>query len=93
MIDPSLLENFLISRPAVYRIRVCGRMDPECSQYFQGMTVSVFEQGAQGTITELSGLLPDQAALMGVLQQLYNRNIAVLSVECVAADSQNRDDR
>ena len=86
MNDPSILENFLISCPAVYRIRVSGRMDPEWSQYFQGMIVSVFEQEDQETITELSGLLPDQAALMGVLQQLYNRNIPLLSVECVSCD-------
>jgi len=49
------------------------------------MTVSVFEEKGQETFTELSGLLPDQAALMGVLQQLYNRNIPVFSVECVSA--------
>jgi len=49
------------------------------------MTVSVFEEKDQEAFTELSGLLPDQAALMGVLQQLYNRNIPVFSVECVKA--------
>jgi len=49
------------------------------------MTVTVSEEADQETITELSGLLPDQAALMGVLQQLYNRNIPVFSVECVNA--------
>ena len=85
MIDPSISKCFLMVHPAVYRIRVPGRMDPKWSGYLQGMTVSVFEEKDQEAFTELSGLLPDQAALMGVLQQLYNRNIPVFSVECVKA--------
>jgi len=85
MTDPSISKCFLMSHPAVYRIRVPGRMDPKWSVCLQGMTVTVFEEADQETITELSGLLSDQAALMGVLQQLYNRNIPVFSVECVSA--------
>lgn len=49
------------------------------------MTVSVIEENKKQTVTELSGLLPDQAALMGVLLQLYNRNIPLLSMECIGA--------
>jgi len=85
MTNPSISKCFLMFHPAVYRIRVPGRMDPKWSECLQGMTVTVFEEADQGTITELSGLLTDQAALMGVLQQLYNRNIPVFSVECVSA--------
>jgi len=85
MTDTTVFNFFLISHPAFYRIRVPGRMDPKWSGYLQGMTVTVFEEAGQGTFTELSGQLPDQAALMGVLQQLYNCNIPLLSVECVGA--------
>ena len=85
MTDPSTSKCSLMVHPAVYRIRVPGRMDPMWSECLQGMTVTVSEEADQETITELSGLLPDQAALMGVLQQLYNRNIPVFSVECVKA--------
>jgi len=31
--------------------------------------------------TELTGPLQDQAALMGVLEHLYSRGVAILSVE------------
>jgi len=85
MTDPSISKCFLMLHPALYRIRVPGRMGPKWSECLQGMTVTVFEEADQQTITELSGLLADQAALMGVLQQLYNRNIPVFSVECVSA--------
>lgn len=33
--------------------------------------------------TELIGLLADQAALMGVLEMLYDRRVSLLSVECM----------
>ena len=86
MIDSSiLLDCFLMSHPAVYRIRVTGRVDPRWSDYLQGMTVSVIEEKNKKTVTEIAGLLPDQAALMGVLLQLYNRNIPLLSMEYVGA--------
>jgi len=92
MIEPSISKSFLISHPAVYRIRVRGRMDPKWSGYLQGMTLTVFEEAGKAAFTELSGLLPDQAALMGVLQQLYNRNIPLLSVECIGAGPWGLDD-
>ena len=85
MIDPSILECFLLTKPAVYRIRISGRMDPKWSETLQGLTLSVMEQEGRKAFTELSGLLPDQAALLGVLQQIYENNIPLLSVECLSA--------
>jgi hypothetical protein len=49
----------------------------------QGMTVTVVEGQGQPAVTELSGRLPDQAALMGVLEKLHNLAIPVISVTCV----------
>jgi hypothetical protein len=73
----------LISRPAVYRILVSGRLDSKWSERLQGMEISPVEKEGQATYTELFGLLPDQAALMGVLDQLYNCGVPLVSVECV----------
>jgi len=84
MIATSISECLLMLHPAVYRIRVSGRMDPKWSDYLQGMTLTVIEEPGREILTEISGLLPDQAALMGVIDQLYNRNIPLLSVECVS---------
>jgi len=83
MMDLPISKCLLVSHPAVYRIRVPGRLDSKWSGFLQGMAVTVFEEANQETFTELTGLLLDQAALMGVLQQLYNRNIPLLSVECI----------
>ena len=54
---------------------------------FQGMTVTVVGAQDQLTVTELCGQLPDQAALMGVLEQLHNFSIPVISVACMYVDS------
>ena len=89
MIDQSISHGHLRSHPAFYRIRVSKRLSPDWSEWLQGMEVSVVEEGGQGTVTELSGFLPDQAALMGVLDHLYNLGIPLLSMECVTAGATN----
>jgi hypothetical protein len=60
----------LLVRPAVYRIRVDGRLAPRWSAGLGGRTIAIREELEQPTLTELTGPLPDQAALLGVLNQL-----------------------
>jgi len=76
----------LLSQPAVYRICVQGRTDLSCYALFEGMTVGIIEAPDQSVVSELVGLLPDQAALMGVLNVLYNYAIPLISVECISVD-------
>jgi len=66
--------------PAYYRIRVTGRLSPEWSDFLQGLEVQIIEENNKA-FTVLTGQLRDQAALMGVLQHLYNCGIQVISVE------------
>ena len=47
------------------------------------MTITVFRPEGEGSFTELTGKLPDQAALMGVLSALYDRGARVVSVESI----------
>jgi hypothetical protein len=75
----------MIHKPALYRIRVHGRMRQEWSERLQGMTIATIPNADDESITELSGVLPDQAALMGVLQQLYTCGAPLLSVECLGS--------
>ena len=67
-----------------YRIRVQGVLDPGCSEYVGGMAISTDSEGGQYPVTTLSGQLLDQAALLGVLNLLYNRRLPILLVECLA---------
>jgi len=74
----------LLSSPGFYQISVAGKIDAEWADYLHGMTITVVERsdGAGVAVTELSGQLPDQAALMGVLWQLYNLGFTLISVSC-----------
>lgn len=68
---------------AIYRIHVRGRIAPSRSDWFQGMSVHLLAQGDSPESTRLEGELPDQAALVGVLNTLYEMHLPVISVECL----------
>ena len=69
--------------PAMYRIRVQGRLGSSWSERLAGMTVTT--SGGRDTVetTMLEGQLLDQAALTGVLNTLYDLHFPLLSVECI----------
>lgn len=73
--------------PAVYRIRIAGSLDQGWSCRLGGMSLhdSGPRQGRAETLLE--GPLPDQAALFGVLNALYDLRLPLISVERVAAPS------
>jgi len=58
-----------------YRIQVQGQLDESWSQWFDGLTIA-FEDD----VTTLTGPLTDQAALRGVLDRIWDLNLAVISV-------------
>ena len=62
-----------------YSIRVRGRLDARWSAWFDGLRVTELDGGE----TELSGPLPDQAALHGVLAKVRDLGLVLLSVTTV----------
>ena len=81
-----------IQEPGVYRIRVAGRLGPGWADRLGGMEIRVREQGSHGPVTELCGTVADQAALQGLLDQLYARGCVLLGVDLLGAGQQGRDD-
>jgi hypothetical protein len=69
---------------ATYLIRVRGSLRASWSDRLGGMQITP-DQGDAGC-TVLEGPLPDQAALMGVLNGLYDLGMPLLFVECVEAE-------
>jgi hypothetical protein len=65
---------------ATYQIRVQGWVGERWSGYLNGMTI-VRESAPDGTpVTILTGTVPDQAALRGALNQLWDLNLTLISV-------------
>jgi hypothetical protein len=60
-----------------YALRVQGHLDPSWQDRFGGLRI---EQQEAGT-TLLSGPLPDQAALHGLLLQIVRLGLTLLSLE------------
>jgi hypothetical protein len=60
--------------PVNYEILVEGRLDPCWSEWLEGMCITPHESG--GTL--LSGALPDQCALYGLLNRLRDMNLKLV---------------
>ena len=61
---------------AVYDIRIKGQLDTRWAEWFDGLTITNFENDT----AQLSGDLVDQAALHGTLNKVRNLNLTLISV-------------
>jgi len=68
-----------IEHRSTYRIRLQGALSPSITDWFGDITVIPEENGE----TLLIGEFPDQSALRGFLDQLWNLNFTVVSVDRV----------
>jgi hypothetical protein len=62
-------------------IRVYGRITPENEERLGGMEATVIDTEGLAPETLLSGRLPDQAALAGVLMCICDSGMPLLSVQ------------
>ena len=72
------------SRPIQCRITIRGRIAPHWSPWLGELQVSYRTDGEGGTVTDLIGTLPDQSALQGVLNRIWNLSLTVLRVNTSA---------
>jgi hypothetical protein len=61
---------------ALYEIRIGQHLDPDCSTWLAGLTITNREAGE----AILRGYLIDQAALYGVLQALRDLNVPLIDI-------------
>jgi hypothetical protein len=84
---PTNPPPFPIDRPAIYRITLLGRLDAGWEEWFDGMHIAVSKGGDGRTVTTLTGVVPDQAALHGLLTRVRDLGIPLLQVRRMAPDS------
>ena len=67
----------------VYQIKVQGCLDPNWSDWFNEMEITNETKTGSDTITIFEGAVEDQATLRGILNQMWDFNLTILSVNRV----------
>ena len=75
--------------PEYYEIKIKGYLDQTWSERFAGMKLTHLE----GDGTLLSGQLPDQAALHGLLERIRDLNLTLVSVDSGGPSTQPPDQK
>lgn len=70
------------SQPPVYQIRVEGHLGQQWADWFEGLTITLVEDGD----TLLTGSVVDQAALYGLLKKVRDIGLPLVSVNRVQID-------
>ncbi len=79
-IASATMKRPAFDQPASFRITVQGHLGAEWTDYVHGMRIdNMHDRDVQ--VATVTGRLPDQAALLGVLNTLYDSHITVLAVE------------
>ena len=80
MVNLPLRDPITFDCPATYQIAVQGRIDPSWSGRLQGLSIRQPAEDMDPPVTTLEGELTDQAALVGVLNALYELHLPVVLV-------------
>lgn len=73
------------SRPVVYQIRIQGHLGSQWTDWFEGLTITLEENGD----TLLAGTVIDQAALHGLLKKVRDLGMPLLSVNSIEPGRQD----
>jgi hypothetical protein len=77
-----------IDQPMVYQIKIQGPLSPRWTDWFEGLTITLDEDGS----TLLTGPVIDQAALYGILKKVRDLAVPLLSVHRVGPSRQDASD-
>ena len=76
---------FNVTQREFFEIQVKGHLDSSWADWLEGLEIELLDNGEM----VLSGYIVDQAALMGILNGLYNLNLTLLSVNKVDQNKQS----
>lgn len=81
-------HNINPSKPRVYKIRLQGHLSQRRTEWFGGLTISLEENGD----TLLTGPVPDQAALFGLLRKVRDSGMVLIALNPIRPDSAGSSD-
>jgi hypothetical protein len=84
MSNKRILKNDL-GQSMVYQIRVEGHLDHQWTDWFEGLTINLEEDGEM----LLTGPLVDQAALFGLLKKVRDLGMPLVSVNRIKSDQKD----
>jgi hypothetical protein len=76
------------SQPVIYKIRIKGHLGREWTDWFEGLTITLEEDGN----TLLTGPVIDQAALHGLLKKVRDLGMPLVSVSPLEPDQSDQSD-
>ena len=82
--------EFTLYQPLTYQIRIAGRPSENWSDWINGMDIQIEADTSGFIATDLTGTV-DQAALIGLLRQLYYLGFPLISVNCIQSQENDRD--
>jgi len=85
------MTGSMLDARARYRIRVAGRLGGPWDGSLDEMTVVRVDAAGPTGATDVTGWATDQAALMGILQELYSLGATLLSVERLEGEVESED--
>ena len=80
-------SHISLDQAAAYSIKLQGRVDGDWSDYLRQPTVQHHKQIDGAFITELCGIVTDQASLHGLLNRIRDLGLPLLLVELQANDA------
>ena len=74
---------------AIYEIQVQGELDRGWEGWFSGLSLSIEHLSEQPPTTTLTGHVPDQSALRGMLCKLWDLNLTLISVRRIEQEEKD----
>lgn len=77
-----------MDKPTFYQIRIKSHLDDTWADSLEGLTISNLEDGD----ALLTGFIPDQAALQGVLKRISSLGLTLVSVNTVNEETETKEE-
>ncbi len=87
--DSNRMNGLKMESPGRYQISIQGSLNANWSDRLGGMRIIALQSADGQSVTVLAGEIVDQAALLGILNTLYDMRYPLLSVKRLAYASAN----